>query len=263
MNAKVIVPSESGEVVVSIAELLPNKSKIGVLAWESNGSDTLGQLESMQGNLLHPDTFKFDLILKRVPGANYKTIVESPCQQVLANMIAAAKTLENDGVKAITTSCGFNAIFQREIANELNIPFFSSSLMQVPLAFASIANGKSIGIITADKAHLSSRHLQAVGINDDMPIHIAGLDSVEEFTKLRNDTEVNLDTDRFIAQVTEVAQNLIAKHLDIGAIVLECTDLPPCKELIQTTTALPVWDIVTLINMVNSIISSEGKPNIN
>ncbi len=37
-----------------------------------------------------------------------------------------AKEVEKEGVRAITTSCGFNAIFQEALANAVNIPVFTS-----------------------------------------------------------------------------------------------------------------------------------------
>jgi Asp/Glu/hydantoin racemase len=46
----------------------------------------------------------------------------------------------------------------------------------------------------------------------------------------------------------------VADNPGIGAIVLECTDLPPCAAAIRMRTALPVYDIVTLLNMVNETI---------
>ena len=36
----------------------------------------------------------------------------------------------------------------------------------------------------------------------------------------------------------------------IGAIVLECTNMPPFAEYIQKEAGVPVFDIVSLTNMV-------------
>lgn len=44
-------------------------------------------------------------------------------------------------------------------------------------------------------------------------------------------------------------------HPDIGAIVLECTDLPPFSAAIRRATGLPVFDIVTMTTwVVDSIV---------
>ncbi len=39
---------------------------------------------------------------------------------------------------------------------------------------------------------------------------------------------------------------------EIGAIVLECTNMPPYAKAIQEAVELPVFDIVTLTNWVYS-----------
>jgi Asp/Glu/hydantoin racemase len=36
----------------------------------------------------------------------------------------------------------------------------------------------------------------------------------------------------------------------MGALVIECTDLPPFAHLIQEKIRVPVFDIVTLTNMI-------------
>ncbi len=230
------------------------KAIIGVLAWDTGSSDTLSQLESMPGNMLHPDTFDFDLRIARVEGADYKTIVESPSEAVLKNMIVTARMLEDEGVRAITTSCGFNAIFQKELAAAVKIPVFASSLIQIPMIYYSLMPEQAIGVITADKQHLTKTHFTNSGVSADIPIRIASISQVGEFAKLRDNPTAVLDSNLFINQVVAVAEELINKNPDIGAIVLECTDLPPCSPAIRSATGLPVFDIVTLLKMVNDSI---------
>ena len=230
------------------------KAVIGVLAWDTGSSDTLSQLESMPGNMLHPDTFDFDLRIARVEGADYKTIVESPSKAVLRNMIVTARMLEQEGVRAITTSCGFNAIFQKELAAAVEIPVFASSLIQIPMIYCSLKPEQAIGVITADKQHLTKAHFMNSGIHESIPIRVSSISQVGEFAKLRDNPTAVLDSNLFIKQVVAVAEELISRNPDIGAIVLECTDLPPCASAIRRATGLAVFDIVTLLKTVyNSI----------
>jgi Asp/Glu/hydantoin racemase len=51
------------------------------------------------------------------------------------------------------------------------------------------------------------------------------------------------------------AGRLIALHPDVGAIVLECTNMPPYAKDIQEVTGLPVFDIVTMINYGYEVMS--------
>jgi len=230
------------------------KPIIGVLAWDGGSSDTLSQLEGMPGNMLHPDTFDFDLRIARVEGADYKSIVESPDDAVLENMITTAKMLEQEGMRAITTSCGFNALFQKALAASVNIHVFASSLIQIPMVYCSLKPEQAIGVITADKQHLTRAHFANSGISESIPIKVASISQVGEFAKLRDNPTAILDSDLFISQVAAVAEELISKKPEIGAIVLECTDLPPCASAIRSATGLAVFDIVTLLRIVHDAL---------
>jgi hypothetical protein len=60
-------------------------------------------------------------------------VVVEPNDQVLEAVIQAARELEQEGLRAIATSCGFSAIFQREPANAVGVPVFASSRIHVSL----------------------------------------------------------------------------------------------------------------------------------
>ena len=125
---------------------------IGVLCWEEGCSPRgLVQLEELPGNSTNPKTFAFPVKYSRVKGANIHTILEKPCQKVLQSMIQEARKMEEQGIGAITTSCGFNSIFQRELADSVNIPVFTSSLMQIPFVRNMIRKQQAVGVITAKK----------------------------------------------------------------------------------------------------------------
>ena len=107
---------------------------IGILCWERDSMPRgLVQLERLPGNSANPKTFEFPVRYCRIEGANIHTILENPRHNVLQSMIDEAHKMEEQGVRAITTSCGFNAIFQRELTHSLHLPVFTFSLMQMPL----------------------------------------------------------------------------------------------------------------------------------
>lgn len=64
------------------------------------------------------------------------------------------------------------------------------------------------------------------------------------------DNELELDPQAAEAEMVHVAQRLIADHPETGAIVLECTNMPPYAWAVQQATGLPVFDIVTLTHWV-------------
>lgn len=234
---------------------------LGVLGWEAGNEDTLPQLEQIPGDIAHPGTFRFPILYRRVPGAYYETVVVRPDERVLAAMIEAAHELERAGVGAITTACGFNALFQHELADAVGVPLFASSLIQVPLVLRMLRTGEAVGILTADAPYLTAAHLQAVGVDDVAAVMVRGVEETGEFRKIRADPKASLDVGQFQDQVVTVARALLADHPQVRAFVLECTDLPPFAAAIRRATGLPVFDIVTLAHMVVEALAGDRWPH--
>jgi Asp/Glu/hydantoin racemase len=235
----------------------PGVPRIGILGWQAGHQDTLSQFEQVVGNIANPATFDFPVTYKRVQGAYYQTVVVQPNSQVLEATIQAARELEQEGVRAIATSCGFNAIFQSELANAVDVPVFASSLIQVPLVHRMLKEGQRVGIITADKEHLTRQHLEGAGITTTMPVAIRGVEATKEFSKICADPGAVLDVGQFQEEVVGIAEALVQEEQDVGAIVLECTDLPPFAAAIRRATGLPVFDIVTLTHMIYESIAGD------
>ena len=55
--------------------------------------------------------------------------------------------------------------------------------------------------------------------------------------------------------MVRLAQQLVARDPAVGAIVLECTNMPPFAAAVQRAVNRPIFDIVTLINMVHESVS--------
>jgi hypothetical protein len=69
-----------------------------------------------------------------------------------------------------------------------------------------------------------------------------------------------MDVDLAREEHVRVARRLVADHPDIGAIVLECTNMPPYTADIQRETARPVFDITTLVRMAHDALVAAGGP---
>ncbi|MCK4966296.1 aspartate/glutamate racemase family protein [bacterium] len=235
----------------------PEVPVIGILGWELRNEGTLSQFEDIPGNVANPAAFSFPVLYRRVEGAYYQTVVVQPSKKVLANMIETTREMERGGIQAIMTNCGFNAIFQRELADAVSVPFFASSLIQVPLVYQMLKKGQRVGIITADKKYLTKKHLENAGISGEIPVCIAGIENTGEFSKVRDDSKADLDIDKFGKEIVGVSKQLINEHRDVGAVVLECTDLPPFAAAIRREIGLPVFDIVTLAHMVYESVAGD------
>lgn len=214
--------------------------RIGVLMLETTFERPIGDI----GN---KDTFSFPIVYKTVKGASVDRVVTNTDQTVLAPFIQAAKDLEKEGVQAITTSCGFLAIFQTEIQHQLEVPFFSSSLLQIPLIHMVV--GGLIGIITASKKHLTVEHLQGVFAHQ-YPLAIEGMEEMPAFAGAIINEKIQLDKGKVQQEIKHVTEKLITNNPKLSAIVLECTNLPPYKEAMREVTSLPIFDITTLTKYI-------------
>ncbi|HZW75812.1 MAG TPA: aspartate/glutamate racemase family protein [Caldimonas sp.] len=197
------------------------------------------------GDIGHPRTFAFPVRHSIVRGASPRRVVVERDPKLVAPFVAAARDLEAEGVAAITTSCGFLALFQRELAASVAVPMWTSSLLLVAELETALQSGERVGIVTADAASLSADHLRAVGARADTPIEGLAADSRLRATLL-DDLET-LDEHEARQATVAAAERLVARRPDVRAIVLECTNLPPYADAVREAMGLPVHDITTLV----------------
>jgi len=211
------------------------------------------------GDMGNAATFPFPVRYERVSGADPDLVVRRGAAGLLPAFVEGAQRLEREGVGAITTNCGFLVKFQREIAASVRVPVFTSSLLLVPLVHRLLPPGRRVGIMTVNAGTLTAEHLAGAGIGGDIPIAVAGMETEKEFTRVLLGNELVLDVDVAREEHVRVARRLVAEHGDIGAVVLECTNMPPYTADIQRETGLPVFDIVSLVTMVHAALAA-GQP---
>jgi Asp/Glu/hydantoin racemase len=209
------------------------------------------------GHIKHPASFDFPIIYNTVKGATIDRLIRERDPELLKPFIEAAKELEREGVKAITGSCGFLALHQKEIADAVSVPVFMSSLIQVPLVSRFLKRDQKVGVVVANSDALTEDHLKGVGIADE-PIVVAGMQHQKQFAEviLRGDTDA-LDMDLFEEELCSVVQNMLGENTDVGAIVLECTDLSHFAPKLQDKFGLPVFDLSSLIRMVAAAVDRQ------
>lgn len=231
---------------------MKRKAKIAILRWEEGKvPEGLMQLETLPGNSTNPASYPFPVRLVPVPGACVETIITHPSQEVLNRMIGISKKLVvEEGILAISTSCGFNAVFQRQLADALDVPVFTSSLLQVPFVGQMIGDGKKVGVITANKGALTKEHLKFCGITEAHKVEIFGLENAREFRKIFDCPQEPFCLTAVESEIVNVAVEGVKQVPEMGAIVLECTDLPPFARKISQAVGLPVFDFVTMMGHV-------------
>lgn len=198
------------------------------------------------GDIGNPASFGFPVRYSTVAAASPQRVVHDRARGLLETFIAAGRELAAEGAVGISTSCGFLAALQRELASALPVPVATSSLLQVAWLARMLPAGRSVGVVTIDAAALDADHLEAVGAAGDVPIE--GVDSAGEFaTRILGDQTV-LDLAAAEHDVVEAARRLIARRPDVGAIVLECTNMPPYAAAVARATGRPVYDVLTMLD---------------
>ena len=91
------------------------------------------QFPRIPGDMGNAATFDFPVLYHRVRGASPDRVVRHGQRELLPAFIEGARALEREGVRAVTTNCGFLAKFQDEVAAAVSVPVFTSSLLLVPL----------------------------------------------------------------------------------------------------------------------------------
>jgi Asp/Glu/hydantoin racemase len=199
------------------------------------------------GDMGNAMTWPFPVLYKIVKGANPESVVLKGAAGLLPNFIEAAQELVRHGAEAITTNCGFLSLFQQDLALEVKVPVATSSLLQVPWVQATLPPGKRVGVITVSANSLTSRHLQAAGVPLDTPV--VGTEQGREFYRTlilgeQQDMDIALAEEDILA----AGRTLVAGHPEVGAIVLECTNMPPYAASLREALDLPVYDIYSMIS---------------
>ncbi|MEN0073598.1 MAG: aspartate/glutamate racemase family protein [Paracraurococcus sp.] len=200
----------------------------------------------IHGDMGHAGTWPFPVLYRVVRGASPERVVLQGARGLLPDFIAAAEELVAQGAEAITTNCGFLSLFQQDLQAAVGVPVATSSMLQVPWVQATLPPGRRVGILTVSKGSLTPAHLAAAGVPADTPI--IGTEGGREFFRvlIRAESE---DMDVALAEqdILETGRALVAAHPEVGAIVLECTNMPPYAAALRAALGRPVYDIYSLI----------------
>jgi len=198
------------------------------------------------GDMGNATTWPFPVLYRVVRGASPERVVLQGARGLLPDFIEGAQELVRLGAEAITTNCGFLSLFQQELAAAVGVPVATSSLMQVPWVQSTLPPGKRVGVVTVSGSTLTPQHLAAAGVPLDTPC--IGTEKGREFFRVLIKGESD-DMDVTLAEedVVGAGKALVARHPEVGAIVLECTNMPPYAAALQAAVGLPVYDIYSMI----------------
>jgi aspartate/glutamate racemase len=209
----------------------------------------------LPGNVANLSTYDFPVRLKVVPNCNQERIhVGDPT--LLDDIIKAAKEFEAEGARAICAACGFFGNFQDKVAAAVDIPVYLSSVVQVPWIKTGLKPSQKIGMLTADAHGITPNLFKSCGIDDPSICVVRDLGRLPEFSAII-ESRGSFDNEKVRKEVVESAINMVNENPDIGAILLECSDLPPYAVDIQRAVKLPVFDFTTMIRWVHYATSQK------
>ncbi|MBR3260107.1 MAG: aspartate/glutamate racemase family protein, partial [Firmicutes bacterium] len=117
----------------------------------------------------------------------------------------------------------------------------------VPFALQTIAPSKKVAVMTAYGTSLTAEHFGYCGVNDMSRIIVLGLENCPEWNSIFEKEDEAVDMDLVEKEIMGTALGAVKDHPEIGAFVLECTDLPPFGPAIREATGLPVYSFSTMI----------------
>lgn len=224
---------------------------IGILMLET-------YFERFNGDIGNARTWPFPVQYKIVKGASPDRITSLTTTDFLQPFLDAADELIAAGCDGITTTCGFLALYQKELAEHCAVPVATSALLQVPMVARILPKGKRPAVITFSAEGLTAKHLTSVGVDPATPV--IGMPKSSEFQRSirAGDTSVSIATLR--GEVLDVAKRAVHDDPSIGALVLECTNLTPYSADLRRVTGLPVFDVVSLVHWFHRSLRPEVFP---
>jgi len=193
----------------------------------------------------HPGGWPFPVSYAVVPGASPERAVLGGAAGLIEPIVAAGRDLVAQGAAGLTTSCGFLSIFQERLQADLGVPVAASALSQAATVQRRLPPGRRVGILTIAASRLSPAHLAAAGVAPGTPI--GSTETGREFTRAILADAPDFDVAAARADNVDAARALVSAHPDVGALVLECTNMAPYAAAIRAATGRPVYDIRTLV----------------
>jgi hypothetical protein len=213
------------------------------------------------GDVRNASAYPFPIQYEVAEGVDIDALVyredKSP---YLEPVVRAAKKLETMGCRAIAAECGYFALFQQQVAAQVTVPVFMSSLLQVPWAQQLIGPNQVVGVLISLMSAITQAHLDAVGILPGSNYVLGGVEDDGRCPEFANLWEASVRPDpaqayfdKAESQFLAVAVDFYHAHPSMGAMVLECTGYPPFGRALQREIDIPIFSWGTLLDYAYSV----------
>lgn len=207
------------------------------------------------GDVGNPASWDMPVRFKKVSGATADKIIRQRGAGLIEDFTEAGNALIDEGCSALVTSCGFMARHQSVLSDRLAVPVATSSLLQLPMVSALIGHTRKVGVITYDEASLDEAIFLACGADINTPR--IGMPDGGAFRELIEGSGT-YDRAALEAEIIHAAQQLRSREPDLGAVILECTNMPPFAQAVAKACGVPVFDILSLGHWLFSSTSSRA-----
>lgn len=204
------------------------------------------------GDVGNACSYQYPVLYETIHDLSLEELIERGNLSLAPKVIEAATRLQTAGVRAISSDCGYMLHFQDLVAAELDVPVMLSSLLQLPFIASTLSPRQAIGVICANRRRLTPELLAKAYPHPTRSVFIRGMEDQPAFRGPILDETPELDDEAIRAEITGVARELVASHPEIGAILLECSNMPPYAHAVQAATGRPVFDFLTMIDQMRA-----------
>ena len=201
----------------------------------------------LPGDIGHPEAFDVPVNRRVMRGIWPDKVVQSAAGlrsgRVVPGLVAVMRAFERDGARAITTSCGFLVLLQKELQAAVKVPLISSSLLQLPRL---LAVETKVGVLTISAGKLGTEFLRSAGVSKERlkDVVVQGVDPEGEFAMTILGNRETMDIEKAALEVVAAAVALKEREPALQSVVLECTNMPPYRQMIEAATGLKTWALV-------------------
>ena len=232
---------------------MPDEPFIGVLMLDTT-------FERIEGDAGNSASYPFPVRIAVVSNADPTAIVrdQRPSAALIHAFCEQAQALQRAGAVGIVSTCGFLIHVQHEIAAAVSIPVLVSALTMGTL-IRSAGGEQPIGVITASAPALGVNALASAGLTPT-DVFVEGLNDEPAFASVytaAKGNELPIDYPAIELAVIERANRLGSRRPPIGAIILECANLPTYKTQVRAATQLPVFDILDCAQLLWSAAAAK------
>ncbi len=221
---------------------VPHEPTLGIMMLE-------GKMSTAPGCMAAEETFPYPTVRHVVAGARTPRTPDDAIA-MLPLYQEAARQLVSREVDVITANCGLIALLQQELADAVDVPVVTSSLVSVPTVARLVGPRRRVGILTFFRDAVGERNYVASGWSSStIPVSVAGVDGSEAWLEFLETKEVSPDLRRRLgADLSAAIFELLEREPTIGALVSECTMLPAVLDDIREHVPVPIFDLPTTLD---------------